>query len=211
MQRLFLFHWMMATLLMATLLSSCSPQPRKTIENLGNASQSEDCASHRYIRYADQARTEGYRNVANLLEALAHSEEVQEGQIRLFLKSYGIADLEMIPDTAYPVGTTLENLQFSVNAKTYKGTTAYPIFTATAADEHAYPVEELFRHMVLVAQCHAKYCSKALEILKHDHTDTNVVNSWSVCPQCGCVYITACLTEHCIVCGEPASTFILFQ
>lgn len=211
MQRLSLFHWMIATLLIAPLLSSCSPQPHKTIENLGHACQSEECAAHRYIRYAEQAQKEGLRNVANLLEALAKSEHVQDGQIRHFLEIYGIQEPAMIPDTAYPVETTLENLQFSVNAKTYKGSTAYPIFTSTAADEHAYPVEELFRHMALIAQQHAKYCRKAMDILTREHDDINLVNSWSVCPQCGSVYITVSLDENCTVCGRPAATFILFQ
>lgn len=211
MTRLSLFHWMMATLLIASLLSSCSPQPQKTLENLENASYSEVCAAQHYLRYAKQARQEGLTNIANLMEALAHSEYIQTeqiGQLRLRYDDHSLSELQ---DTLYVVGKTAENLQFVANAKYYKGKTAYPIFAATAADEQVYPVEGLFRQMTLVAQHHAKYCSKALEILNHDHDDHNVVNSWSVCPQCGCVYITACLTEHCVVCGEPASTFILFQ
>lgn len=202
---------MMATLLMATLLASCSARPQRTLENLQNAEQSEDYASLRYIRYAEQAQKEGYRNIANLLIALAHSEYVQAEKIRQCLDHYDLQEMKRQTDTLFAIGTTLENLQFAVDAKTYKNQTAYPIFTSTATNEQAYPIEELFRRMTLVAHYHAGYCSKAIEILCRDHTDINVVNSWSVCPQCGCVYITACSDEHCDICGEAASTFLLFQ
>lgn len=212
MTRLSLFHWMMATLLTVLILSGCAPQPQKTIQNLDNANQSEWGTSHRYACFAHQARTEGYPNIGNLLDALACSEDIHSKHIHSVLKQYGMPQQAFLSDSLdTPVHTTIENLLFSINAKTYIGQTAFPIFASTAANEYAYSVETLFHHLTLVAQRHAMYCHKALQNLLQDKTDLNVVGSWSVCPQCGCVYITASLEENCVVCGEPAGTFYLFQ
>ncbi|WP_298080844.1 hypothetical protein [uncultured Rikenella sp.] len=50
-----------------------------------------------------------------------------------------------------------------------------------------------------------------LGVLGRDGSDVNVINSWSVCPECGNLYYTTSLEENCALCLTPASLFFLFQ
>lgn len=192
------------------LLCACSSRPAKTIRNLQHVAASEQNAAIRYWAFSTQAREEGFRNIANLLEAIARSEQIHAERQRQLLSLYG-EEAVAATDSVPRVGTTIENLRMSVRVEDFMARTVFPMFAAAAAAEGADRAEQSFRQITAVAVRHADYCCKALEKLETEGSDCNVVNSWSVCPQCGCAYKTASLHEACDLCDQAASSFILFQ
>ncbi|WP_298064541.1 rubrerythrin family protein [uncultured Rikenella sp.] len=205
----FLSHW--AWLVMALpLFCACSSHPAKTIENLKNMVASEQNAAVRYRAFSIQAREEGFHNIANLLVAIARSEEIHAEYQRKVLAEYG-EDVSMPVDSVPEVGSTLENLKNSLRVEEYESQTVFPIFMQVAANERMSEAEQFFQWVAAVANRHAEYCRKALGKLEKEGDDRNVVNSWSVCPRCGCPYTTVSLDEACDVCQMEASAFFLFQ
>lgn len=207
--QLFLSHWAWA-LFALPLFCACSSRPVKTIENMKNIVVSEQNAAVRYWAFSVQAKEEGYHNIANLLGAVARSEEIHAQRQQKMLSRYGKWDCEAT-DTVPRVGSTFENLKTAVRVERYESETVIPIFLQVAASEGLNEAEQFFMWLSSVACRHADYCCKALEKLEKDSSDCNVVNSWSVCPMCGCPYTTATLSEACDVCETPASSFFLFQ
>ena len=192
------------------LLVACSSRPDRTIENLKNAVTSETGAAVRYRAFAVQAEKEGFVNISNLLEAIARSEEIHAVRQRKALSGYG----EPVGETNLPlprIGSTRENLKMSLRTEHFMSQTVFPIFEASAAAEGATEADQLFRRATAVSVLHSEYCRNALDKLENEGSDWNVVNSWSVCPRCGCPYMTAKLRENCNICEEPASSFILCQ
>lgn len=189
---------------------ACSPKPEKTIENLKNIAVSEQNAVFRYRAYSAKAREEGYHNIKNLFEAIAHSEEIHTEYPRRLMSEYG-EKLGIVTDSTSQVQSTHDNLKVAVREELYEFKTAFPIFAAVAGTEGASEIELFLQWMTAIAWRHEEYCRKALEKLETENSDWNVANSWSVCPQCGCLYMTASLNEVCDLCETPASSFILYQ
>lgn len=192
------------------LFCSCSSRPVKTIENLKNVVVSEQNAAVRYGAFSIQAREEGFHNIANLLRAIARSEEIHAEHQRQVLSKYG-ESVSGPTDSVPEVRSTLENLKTSLRVEVYESQTVFPIFMRVAAGEGINEAELFFQWVATVAGRHAEYCCKAMEKLEKEGSDRNVVNSWSVCPECGCPYTTVSLNEACDVCETQASSFFLFQ
>lgn len=207
--QLFLSQWIWMVMVVP-LFWACSSRPVKTIENLKNVVVSEQNSAIRYGAFSQKAKEEGFRNVANLLEAISRSEEIHAESQRKFLKKIG-EQVGEATDSIPKVGTTLENLRQTVRVEMYESQTVFPIFVAAAASEGVTEAEQFFDWLGEIALRQADCCRKALERLEKEGTDWNVVNSWSVCPGCGCPYKTASLDEVCDMCAAPASSFILFQ
>lgn len=192
------------------LLFACSARPAKTIENLKSAVTSATSEAVHYRAFAAQARKEGFVNISNLLEAIARSEEIHAAYQREILSGYGEpVEKEQLPVSR--IGSTKENLEESFRTEHFMSETVFPIFEASAAAERATEAERLFQRATAVSALHTEYCRNALDKLETEDSDWNVVNSWSVCPRCGCPYMTAKLRENCNICEEPASSFILCQ
>lgn len=196
-------------LLAALGFGACAARPDKTIENLKSAVAGQQEAAALYAAFSVQARDEGLRNVANLFSAIARSEAIHVERTGRLLSRYGMCDE---PKVLTPeVGLTTDNLQAAVRSERYGAETAFPVFVSVAGAERAREAEQLFGWAVEVSKLHGAYCEGVLERLRAEGSDWNVVGSWSVCPQCGCLSKTVNLTETCGLCQAPASSFLLFQ
>lgn len=192
------------------LFCACSSRPAKTIENLKNIVASEQDAAVRYMAFSVQAEEEGFRNISNLFEAIARSEEIHAGKQQAMLSRYGETTGRAV-DSLPEVRRTIDNLKMAIHVKEYEALTVFPIFCSAAETENAAEIAQFFRWVAAVAEKHSYFCRKALTRLERDGSDGNVVNSWSVCPECGYLYWTTSLEDNCILCQSPASSFILFQ
>lgn len=188
----------------------CGSRPVETIGHLETIAVSEGDAAQRYAAFSAKAAEEGFRNIANLFQALACSEGVHLARNAKLLKKY--ADTTIVGvDSAVEAGRTLDNLAWTVRVKDSAAKEVFPIFVDCAHLEGAKEAERLLRWMGEVAERHVIYCQRALVKLGRDGSDINVINSWSVCPECGNLYYTTSLGEHCVLCSTPASLFHLFQ
>lgn len=193
-----------------SLFCACSSRPAKTIENLKNIVASEQNAAVRYMAFSAQAREEGFRNISNLFEAIARSEEIHACRQQTMLARYGETTGRAV-DSLPEVRRTVDNLKVAIHVEEYEALTVFPIFWSAAETESAVEIAQFLRWVAAVAERHSLFCRKALTKLERDGTDGNVINSWSVCPECGCLYWTTNLEDNCILCQSPASSFILFQ
>lgn len=193
-----------------SLFCACSSRPAKTIENLKNIVVSEQNAAVRYLAFSAQAKEEGFRNISNLFEAIARSEEIHACRQQAVLARYGETAGRAV-DSLPEVRRTVDNLKAAIHLEEYEVLTVFPIFCSAAEMESAAEIAQFFRWVAAVAERHSLFCRKALTKLERDGTDGNVINSWSVCPECGCLYWTTNLEDNCILCQSPASSFILFQ
>ena len=192
------------------LCGGCGSRPVETIENLKNISADEGYAARRYAEFSAQAEEEGLHNIANLFEALACSERVHTEKNFEILEEYGDT-LVGLRDSLLTRGRTLENLAVTVRVKDSMAKTLLPAFAEAAGRERAADAARLLEWMGTVAERHVIYCQRALVKLGRDGSDVNVINSWSVCPECGNLYYTTSLEENCALCLTPASLFFLFQ
>ena len=192
------------------LCGGCGSRPVETIENLKNISADECYAAERYADFSEQAKEEGLQNIANLFEALACSERVHTQKNREILEEYGDS-LVGRRDSVFLVGRTLDNLAVTVRVKDSMAKVLFPAVAEAARRERASEAARLLDWMGTVAERHVIYCQRALVKLGRDGSDVNVINSWSVCPECGNLYYTTSLEENCALCLTPASLFSLFQ
>ncbi len=190
--------------------NGCGSRPVETIENLKNISADEGYAAKRYEAFSERAREEGLLNIANLFEALACSERVHTAKNLEILEEYGDS-LIWCRDSMPLLGRTLDNLAATVRVKDSMAKTLFPVFAEAARRERAREAAKVLEWMGTVAERHVIYCQRALVKLGRDGSDVNVINSWSVCPECGNLYYTTSLEENCALCLTPASLFFLFQ
>lgn len=171
---------------------------------------SEQNAAVRYKAFSAQAEKEGLHNIANLFEAISRSEEVHASKQLDMLAQFGVV-AGSATDSLPEVGWTVDNLKAAIQVEDSESLTVFPIFCSAAETENAVEIAQFLHWVAAVAERHASFCRKALMKLERDGSDCNVINSWSVCPECGCLYWTTSLEENCMLCQAPASSFILFQ
>lgn len=202
-------YWRSLLLLVPLFLASCGPKPDKTIENLKQSLVDQVNACARYESFAQKAVEEGYLNVANFFRAIAYSEKVYIEKELALLKSY---QENIVPATdSIAVGSTLENLKQTVEIQDYNHQTLFPIFVSVAADEEAATAGDLFHSCMTGAKRKARLSRRNARVLERENSDWNVVNSWSVCKDCGQIYVTVNLSESCEGCQKSSSSFALFQ
>lgn len=166
-------------------------------------------ACARYESFAQKAIEEGYVNIANFFHAIAYSEKVYAERELALLKNY---QESFTPTTdSVAVGSTLENLKTTAETQDYNHQTLFPIFVSVATDEEAATAGELFHLSMAAAKRKARLSRRNARVLERENSDWNVVNSWSVCKDCGQIYVTVNLSESCEGCQKSSSLFALFQ
>lgn len=198
--------------LLMTLSVSCASRPHMTIENLKESATAELRASVKYQVFSEQALDEGYSNISNFFKALSSSSKIHVDHQMNILKSLRV---DYQPKAVNPeelhVGMTTENLQLVLEKEEFNFLTRFRVFATVAIDEGCSIAEEVFSSLGKGSQGIVRYAERALQVLEREQSDWNVVNSWSVCPKCGGVYITVSLDENCAYCKTAASAFGQFQ
>lgn len=191
------------------LFAACTPEPARTIENMKSSVECGRNTSVRYMSFAVVARKEGYLNLSTMFEAMAKTETISaENQFKV-LKRY--EDGFVPQKNVVEVGTTLENLKTLLSAEGYEAYTVYPIYERVAAQEKVGLAQGLFVRAAAIAKRQIFFGKKAILALESDGSDRNVADSWSVCPECGCPYVTTRLQKSCTLCHTPSNLAILFR
>lgn len=146
--------------------------------------------------------------VANMFDALACSEAIHLANQKIALSYYGIMDTTIHPEN-HVVGSTVENLNVAITLEEYDFVTLYPKFNAMALEEEAHDLETHFYNLAASAQKQTSILRQTAQVLIERGDDSLVVRSWSVCPDCGFVYVTAYLADKCDYCHCKGSDFLL--
>jgi len=163
-----------------------------TAENLKAAFAGESQASQKYLAFADQARVDGFPNVARLFEAVAYAESTHA---RNHLSVLG------------GIGSTADNLKAAFGGETFEIDEMYPAYDAVAKMQENKQAATSIRYALNAEQDHQKIYDATHGTASggSDIGDTAV----RVCPICGHTVIGDA-PDECPVCGTAAQFFRAF-
>lgn len=194
----------------AVLATSCGgSKHQKTINNLRAAIEGETTASAKYKAFSIRAAEEGFYNISRMFAAASEAEAIHVRTHNSVLEKLGQRPHHPAPDE-FVVSTTLENLMVALEGETYEFEVMYPNFIADAHAENSEDAIRTFEWAKGAEMTHARFYSKALEILRVTGSDVAVSSTWYVCPKCGDLFDNLEGLSRCPLCGAGPSTFLRF-
>ena len=190
------------------LITSCSPKPVKTIENLKAAYNGESTASAKYAAFAEKAKAEGFDNVAVMFLATSKAEAIHAGNHLKVLEKLG----EKITGPQigkFEVLSTVENIADGIKGETYEVETMYPEFIAVAEKEKSSDAVKSFTWAFDTEKKHENFYKTAMAVVANGGEKT-LPAKWLVCPVCGNTFNEATVTAKCDICMTPKEKFISF-
>jgi rubrerythrin len=154
-----------------------------TEQYLQEAFTGESRANRTYMTFAEQADSEGLRNVAKLFRAASEAEAIHARKMIRVLGS---------------VGNTMENLKKSVKGETHEFKSLYPTYIREAEGEKKSEAVTAFTYAMKAEEVHADLYRKALAAVEGKR-DLNV-NKISICPVCGNIFFGD-PPEKCPICS----------
>lgn len=179
----------------------------KTELNLLKSFAGESQAARRYRLFAQQAKEDGYEQIAAFFEETADQEDMHSKTFFKYLEG-GVVEIT----ASYPagvVGSTDENLKASAEGENEESFLLYPEFAAVAEQEGFKRIASTFRLIASVEAEHEKRYLKLLSNLREGKVferDEDVV--W-VCRKCGYHYKGKRALKNCPVCDHPRAYFEL--
>jgi|Deesub1362A_J573_1020465.scaffolds.fasta_scaffold00850_7 rubrerythrin len=165
----------------------------KTLENLKNAFAGESQAHMKYLIYAEEAKSQGLRNIARIFEALAYSEYIHA---RNHLKIF--EDVKNI----------VEDLDKSINGETYEVEEMYPAFYDQAINANEKRAATSFRWALETEKGHAEIYKRVRTLIASGR-DKDVTGKYFVCSVCGYT-IENEAPDVCPVCSAGKAKFRKF-
>jgi rubrerythrin len=180
----------------------------RTEANLMKAFAGESQARNRYTFYAEVARDEGYRQIADIFLETADNERAH---------AFGFFQLleEGMPEftAAYPAGpvhSTAQNLLAAAEGEMMEWGTLYPNFAEIAEEEGFKKVAATFRKISEVEKYHERRYRRLLASLEGGTVFRKDASTLWKCQECGYVHEGEGAPKVCPVCGKPQSYFELY-
>ena len=176
-----------------------------TLANLQTAYQGESNAKARYEAFAVKADAEGYKSVAALFRATAHSEGIHATKHAAAIKKIGaVAKAEVaVPE----VKSTRENLEVALKGEIAESTAMYPEFIKQAEADKNGKAKMSFMGALAAETEHAKLYQQALDDLDGWKA---AGKTFLVCEVCGYTALDTGL-KKCPVCAAPREKFEFFK
>jgi rubrerythrin len=168
----------------------------KTKNNLMTAFLRESGAALEYGFYAEQAKTDGYQDIANVFNKFAGNERAHaKVWFKLF---HSIADTE-------------GNLKDSMDLEHYERSVLYSEFSKVAEEEGFSDIAKLFDGVSAIERQHEEVYKTLYEKVKNDQVFSSETEVWWQCLNCGHIHKGLEPTETCPVCSHPQAYFTLSQ
>jgi len=180
----------------------------KTSDNLKMAYKKELTASARYTAYAEQAKKEGYPQIAILFTAVAKSEAIHAANHKTVLERLGEVVQEFEPELI--TKTTKENLLAAMEAETAATNSMYPDYIATAKDENVLDAAKSMRWAMETEKRHIPMFTNAMDALNAKKV-ADLPKVYFICPKCGNTYNVPNPEAECSFCGTKSTRFIKFE
>ena len=168
----------------------------KTEKNLQAAFAGESQARNKYTYYANQARKEGYGQIAKIFEETARNE--QEHALLWFETLAGGA-----------IADTIQNLQDAAAGENYEWTDMYREFAKTAEEEGFKAIARKFQMGGDIEARHEARYNELAEKVKNGEVFTKDEPQTWMCTVCGYTTNAASAPKLCPVCRAPQSAFEL--
>jgi len=179
----------------------------KTERNLLTAFAGESQARNRYTYFANQAKKDGYVQIASIFEETANQEKEHAKRLFKFLEGGEVEITGAFP--AGVIGTTAENLKAAAGGEHYEWTEMYPGFAKTAREEGLEEIAKVFEAIAVAEKQHEKRYNDLLANIEAGRVfkrDKPVV--WR-CRNCGYLHEGTEAPEKCPACAHPQAHFEL--
>jgi rubrerythrin len=186
---------------------SASGGNEKTIANLKYAFKGESTASAKYAAYAEQAKKEGFPQVALLFSAASKAESIHANNHKSVLEKLGVKVDQINPE--FTVKTTAENLQDAIAGEGGEIKTMYPGFLTTAKDEQVTDAIRSFTWALDTEKKHEQFYTAALAALNSKKLNSLPTTYW-VCPKCGNTFNDTRPDSKCPFCYTPKDKYFKF-
>lgn len=173
--------------LIASLIAfyACST-PKATINNLAEAAKTERRSAVCCEKFAEKAHAENFQCTANLLKALAKSQEIQQKRFaELVDKKNESIDYSGIPDCK--VDSTTVNLYRLLADFQYEYYNMYPEYVEVAEKEGYRKAKKEFENVINISKNHVELTSQLIDSIVNGNSDNFLGQSWYVCNECGLV------------------------
>ncbi len=166
----------------------------RTEANLAAAFAGESQARNRYGYYAEKARGEGYRQIADIFDETAENERAHA---KLWL------------DYLAGIGSTEENLRNAADGENYEWVEMYKKMAEDARSEGFNEIALRFEKVAEVEKTHEDRYRKLLANLVAGQIFTKEGEVAWVCRNCGHIHVGKSAPEMCPVCMHPKAYFEL--
>ena len=177
----------------------------QTEKNILTAFAGESQARNKYTYFASKAKSEGYRQVAEIFEETANQEKEHAKRLFKLLEGGEVELTATFP--AGVIGTTVENLEGAAGGENYEWTEMYPSFAKTAREEGLDDIAAVFEAIANAEKQHEKRYQalkrniEAGEVFSKDEEVT-----WR-CLNCGYVSEGTEAPHECPACAHPQAHF----
>ncbi len=177
----------------------------KTEGNILAAFAGESQARNRYTYYAEKARTDGYMQVAAIIEETANQEREHAARLFKLLEGGELTVTGTFP--AGTVGPTSDNLLHAAGGENYEWKEMYPGFAKVARDEGYEAVATVFESIAIAEKQHAKrYEALKKNIDEGKAFKRDKAQVWR-CMNCGYLFEAPEAPKVCPACTKPQSWF----
>lgn len=181
----------------------------ETEKNLLKAFAGESQARNRYTLFANQAKKEGYEQIAAIFLETADQERIHAKKFFSFLEG-GVVEIT----AAYPagkVGTTAENLKEAAAGENEEYSDLYPGFAAVAEEEGFKQVASAFKIISKAEMTHETRYLKLLALIDDDIVFERDGEVFWYCRKCGYVHKGKKPPKNCPACNHPQAHFQIHQ
>lgn len=165
----------------------------KTEANLLTAFAGESQARNKYTYFAEKAREEGYRQIADIFQETANNER-EHAKMWFKLLNNGIP-------------ATLPNLQAAADGENYEWTDMYDSFAKTAKEEGFDQIASLFEGVAKVEKDHEERYRQLIRNMEGGLVFSKNGDTIWQCMNCGHICVGKKAPEVCPVCAHPQAYF----
>ena len=177
----------------------------QTERNLLTAFAGESQARNRYTYFAEQARQDGYIQIADIFAETASHEREHAKRFFKFLNGGEVEIKWSFP--AGVIGSTYDNLLAAAAGERYEHTEMYPGFAGVAREEGFIRVAEVLEAVCVAERQHEKrYLDLAANVNEGRIFRREEVVVWR-CLNCGYLYESKQAPEVCPACISPQAYF----
>ena len=153
-----------------------------TADFLRSAYGGESMAHMRYLYWADEAKKEGFPNIARLFEAISYAERVHASNHFKELNG-NTADATVTAGAVFGTGKTVDNLQGAINGELHEVEQMYPVYLNAAEFQNEPGAKRSFHFALEAEKIHAELFKKAQDAAKQGKDME--LKAVYICPVCG--------------------------
>jgi rubrerythrin len=199
--------YFLLVILAGTGLRAVAGSTDQTVADLKNAFKGESTASAKYAAYAEQAKKEGYTEIATMFAATSKAEAMHAANHKKVIEKMGQSVDPVKPE--FSVKSTKENLADASAGENEEMTKMYPGYIATAKAAGATDAAKSMRWAMETEKKHYIMYQNALTALNAGKEKSLPKIYW-VCLKCGNTYDVAKPESTCSFCSTASSKFMKF-